>query len=111
MSPLYAATMADVIVFKLGRHEVTLDRREATEIHDRAVEKTLAAKWLYDTLAGALDDRLDRADVIVTDEAVREEILLDLAAIGQENPLTEGQRRLLDVAQFPILTIEPGGPE
>lgn len=95
--------MADIVVVKLGRHEVTLDRREATEIHDRAVERTLAAKWLHDALARALDDESDRADVIVNDEEVRQEILLDLAAIGEENPLTEGQRRLWDVAQFPIL--------
>jgi hypothetical protein len=96
--------MANVIVFKLGRHEVTLDQREATEIRDRAVKKTLAAQWLYDALVRALDDESDRADVIVTEESVREEILLDLRAIGRENPLTEGQRRLWDVAQFPILS-------
>jgi hypothetical protein len=95
--------MADVIVFMLGRHEVTLDRREATEIRDRAFERSPAARWLYDALVRALDDKSDRADVIVTEESVREEILLDLKAIGRENPLTEGQRRLWDVAQFPIL--------
>ncbi len=95
--------MADIVVFKLGRHEVTLDRREASEIRDRAVERTPAAEWLSAALAKALEDESDRADVIVTDEAVREEILLDLAAIGEENPRTEGQRRLWDVAHFPIL--------
>ena len=95
--------MADVIVLMLGRHEVTLDRGEATEIHNRAVARTLAAKWLHGALERALADESDRADVIVNDEEVRQEILLDLAAIRKENPLTEGQRRLWDVVQFPIL--------
>jgi hypothetical protein len=94
--------MADVIVFKLGRHQVTLDRREATEIRDRVSERTFAGKWLYAGLTGALDAETERVEVIVKDEEVRQEILRDLAAIKQENPLTEGQRRLWDVAQFPI---------
>jgi hypothetical protein len=63
----------------------------------------LAAKWLHGALERALADESDRADVIVNDEEVRQEILLDLAAIREENPLTEGQRRLWDVVQFPIL--------
>jgi hypothetical protein len=63
----------------------------------------LAAKWLHGALEQALADESDRADVIVNDEEVRQEILLDLAAIRKENPLTEGQRRLWDVVQFPIL--------
>jgi hypothetical protein len=95
--------MTNVVVFTLGRHEVGLTRIDANEIRGRAVERTLAAEWLYDALARALDDESDRADVIVKDEAVRYEILIDLEAIRQEHPLTEGQQRLWEVAQAPIL--------
>jgi hypothetical protein len=96
------------VTLRLGERRLEITISEAKLIQQRAVESRLAAAKLHSALRGAVRIYPGRIEEIVIAEDMRRELLLDLNAIEDTQPLSAGLQDLREAAETSIVTEPPG---
>jgi hypothetical protein len=92
----------DAVTVILGDRRLQLTWAEASQLHDLLVERSLALLALQSEFSRALQVDSEQPDVLLADEAMRQELFLCLDASESELRLTEGLRSLRQAARAPI---------